>query len=160
MRADGEDSFSLALNLNGKAGDAGYEWWPKVIEEDIGGAGLVCSAVDLQKILSSLTSNDGGLLKPTMFRENPQQAQFTAQRQEMGAELDYGLGASLTLTATDEGRHKETLSWSGLPNLYWWVDHEAGLNGTLFMSLFPLGDQVANGLFNMFRRSTYDVLEA
>ncbi|CZR61931.1 uncharacterized protein PAC_11828 [Phialocephala subalpina] len=134
-------------------------------------------AAYLQEILSSLTLNDGTLLKPAtvlemhkprmspeaqkalmQFREVPQQVQLTAQGQTMGAKLHYGLGACLNLTATSEEKHNGMLSWSGLPNVYWWIAQEAGVSGTLFMTLFPMGDEVANEFSICFRERSMTLL--
>ena len=41
-----------------------------------------------------------------------------------------------------------------------WIDFEAGVSGTLFMALFPMGDLVANNMFNEFQRAIYDILES
>ena len=41
-----------------------------------------------------------------------------------------------------------------------WIDLGAGVSGTLFMALFPMGDVVANNMFNRFQRACYDILES
>ena len=41
-----------------------------------------------------------------------------------------------------------------------WIDLDAGVSGTLFMALFPMGDVVANNMFNRFQRACYDILES
>ncbi|KAH9216786.1 beta-lactamase/transpeptidase-like protein [Leptodontidium sp. 2 PMI_412] len=179
MRSGGLNEMGVAKDPNGEVEDANYKWFPDPVEEEYGGAGLISSAAAYQEVLSSLTANDGKLLQPATvlemvkpqlsaesrqafmeFRKLPHVAQFTAQGQEVGAELDYGLGSCLNLEDIPEGRKKGTISWSGLPNTYWWLDLEAGVSGTLFMSLFPMGDVVANDLFNRFQRAVYNVLGA
>ncbi|KAH7403649.1 beta-lactamase/transpeptidase-like protein [Cadophora sp. MPI-SDFR-AT-0126] len=179
MRSGGMTELGLANNPQGEVVDADHKWFPDPVEEEYGGAGLISSAIDFQKILSSIIANDGKLLQPATVlemikpqlspesrkvfmdsRENPDVAQFTAQGQVIGAELDYGLGSCLNLEATPEGRHRGTISWSGLPNTFWWIDLEAGVSGTLFMALFPMGDLMANDMFNRFQRTAYDILES
>ncbi|PVH78279.1 beta-lactamase/transpeptidase-like protein [Cadophora sp. DSE1049] len=179
MRSGGLNELGVANDPHGKVVDADHKWFPDPVEEEYGGAGLISSAIDYQKILSSVTANDGKLLQPSTVlemikpqlcsesrqafmdtRNIPCFAQFTAQGQVIGAELDYGLGSCLNLEATPEGRHRGTISWSGLPNTFWWMDFEAGVSGTLFMGLFPMGDIVANDMFNRFQRAIYDILDS
>lgn len=84
------------------------------------------SAIDYQKVLSSITANDGKLLQPSTvlemikpllspesrqafmnLRTIPGIAQFTAQGQVAGAELDYGLGSCLNLKLRQRGVTEE-----------------------------------------------------
>ena len=137
VRSGGQNELGLANDPHGKVTDADLKWFPDPVEEEYGGAGLISSAIDYQKVLSSITANDGKLLQPSTvlemikpqlspeprqafmdLRKIPGVAQFTAQGQVVGAELDYGLGSCLNLEATPEGRHKGTISWSGLPNTF------------------------------------------
>lgn len=89
----------------------------------------------------------------------PQQAAYTGQGQALDAKMDYGLGGIVNLERGPEGRKEGTISWGGLPNCYWWLDLEAGVSGTLFMTLFPMADQVAGELFNKFQKAVYGLLD-
>lgn len=84
MLTGAEDPFGLALNPNRKVEDTDSQWRPKVIEEDVGGAGLMCSAVDLQKIMLSLASDNGVLWKPaTVLEMHKPQLTLEARRDLM-----------------------------------------------------------------------------
>jgi CubicO group peptidase (beta-lactamase class C family) len=178
MRSGGMNEWTLASDPDGKVEDTDYIWFPKRTEDENGGAGLISSAADYQKLLSTLMLNDGKVLSQELvkemarpqlspsarealkeFRRVPQQAQYTAQGQAPDAPFDYGLGSIINLEESPEGRRKGTISWSGMPNCFWWVDAEAGVSGTLFMALFPVGDVKANEFFNKFQRAVYDLLE-
>lgn len=179
MRSGGMNEWNLAKDPNGKIEDTDYVWFPLRTEDENGGAGLISSPHDYQKLLTSITINNGKVLKPqtviemckpqmslesqkalTEFRSVPQQAAYTAQGQPMDAKLDYGLGSVVNLEKTKCGASKGTISWSGLPNCYWWADLEAGVSGTLFMTLFPMGDEKANAFYNRFQTMVYDILAA
>jgi hypothetical protein len=38
---------------------------------------------------------------------------------------------------TSTGRHKNSVWWAGIGNLYWWLDFEAGVGGILATQLLP-----------------------
>ena len=44
-----------------------------------------------------------------------------------------------------------TLSWSGLPNLFWWIDRTAGLCGHYAGQLIPPGDPLSLDMAAKFR---------
>lgn len=181
MRSGGMNEWMLAKDPEGKVEDTDYVWFPLRVEEgdENGGAGLISSPADYQKLLNSITLNDGKLLKPETviemckpqmsseaqeapmeLRSVPQQAAYQAQGQPTDAKLDYGLGSIVNLEETLTGTRKGVISWSGLPNCCWWVDLEAGVSGTLFMTLFPMGDAKANDFYIRFQKAVYDVLDA
>ncbi|KAE9376349.1 beta-lactamase/transpeptidase-like protein [Stipitochalara longipes BDJ] len=181
MRSGGTNKWMLANDPDGKVEDTDYTWFPLRIKEgeEIGGAGLISSPADYQKLLNSITFNDGKLLKPEIviemckpqmsaesqealmkFRSVPQQAAYQAPGQPIDAKLDYGLGSIVNLEDAPTGTRKGTISWSGLTNCYWWADLEAGVSGTLFMTLFPTGDAKSNDFYIRFQKTVYDMLNA
>ncbi|KAN0116820.1 Beta-lactamase/transpeptidase-like protein, partial [Hyaloscypha variabilis] len=169
MRSGGMNEWMLAQDPDGKVEDTDFN----------GGAGLISSPADYQKLLNSITFNDGKILKPgtviemcrpqmgpesqealMKFRSIPQQAAFQAPGQPKDAKMEFGLGSVLKLEHTPTGTKKGAISWSGLTNCYWWADLEAGVSGALFMTLFPMGDAKANSFCIRFQKMVYEMLNA
>lgn len=158
-------------------------------DDDFGGGGVYCSAPDFAKILSSLCTNDGKLLRPStvneMFRPQlPPEARarlqnFFAIKQindifagglpqtNPPLPLDWGLGGMLVMEDVpgDLGlagnrlgvrRSKGSMFWAGLPNLYWWMDRQAGVSGFYASQLLPQGDPRSGELFAEFEQWVYD----
>jgi hypothetical protein len=72
------------------------------------------------------------------------------------ASLDYALGGMVVtadVESSDEAglrRRKGTLTWSGLPNLQWVMDREAGVGLFYATRLTPPGDKVTAEAFKLF----------
>ncbi|KAK7470274.1 hypothetical protein VKT23_001706 [Stygiomarasmius scandens] len=101
---------------------------------DAGGAGMFIKPTDYAKLLEALLRNDGTILKPEtvdlMFTPQLQDPKYLVEyikanpfRYTMLAalpvdiEYNWGLGGILTLQDVPGKRRKDSLSWSGLPNL-------------------------------------------
>jgi methyl acetate hydrolase len=56
-------------------------------------------------------------------------------------------------------RHAGSGGWSGLCNTHFWVDHEAGVTGSIFCQLLPFWDHGADALYTKFERAIYASLE-
>jgi len=158
-------------------------------DDDFGGGGAYCSAPDFAKILSSLCSNNGKLLRSYMVNEmfRPQLGpeararvqKFFAIKQindifagglpqtNAPLPLDWGLGgmlvmedvpSSLGLMGNKRGvrRSKGSMFWAGLPNLYWWMDRQAGVSGFYASQLLPQGDPRSIELFGEFEEWVYE----
>jgi len=104
-------------------------------KDDLGGGGLYSSPNDYIKVLVALLKNDGTLLKPETVR-----AMFTPQLPDdkylvaivtdptvgpmMRAGVDsqawnFGLGGILNMDDVEGVCNKGTMTWGGLPNLFW-----------------------------------------
>ena len=59
-----------------------------------------------------------------------------------GGEIEYQHGL-LGLLNRSRGEERWTLSWGGLPNLFWWVDPGEGLCGMYASQIVPPGDAVS-----------------
>lgn len=104
-------------------------------KDDLGGGGLYSSAPDYIKVLISLLKNDGKLLKPETVKSmfTPQlpddkyivstvTAPVTGAMYRGGidsAAWNWGLGGILNMEDVQGICKKGTLSWGGLPNLFW-----------------------------------------
>ena len=119
-------------------------------KDDLGGGGLYASAPDYVKVLISLLKNDGKLLKPdtvkSMFSPqltDPKHLVDIAASKLAGpmfrggvysAAWDFGLGGLLNMEDVEGVCKKGTLTWGGLPNLFWvsftipWSVHDTETN--------------------------------
>ncbi len=81
--------------------------------------------------------------------------------------LDWGLGGMLTMEDVPSGlglagnghgprRSKGSMFWAGLPNLYWWMDRQAGVSGFYASQLLPQGDPRSIELFGEFEECVYE----
>ncbi|KAJ5397079.1 hypothetical protein N7509_005192 [Penicillium cosmopolitanum] len=145
-------------------------WMPDPIIDDIGGGGIYTTVPDLLKIYL-------GLLRPEtlelMFKPNlesrkgldNQDDHALANRNAIynavpsNIPVDYGLSGLLNTIDLPGGRSQYSLSWSGLPNCYWWVDMKKGIAGVYLSQLLPTGDQRAVDLLAEFERAVYTSLE-
>jgi len=101
---------------------------------DAGGAGMFIKPTDYAKLLEALLRNDGTILKPEtvdlMFTPQLQDSKYLVEyikanpfRYTMLAalpvdiEYNWGLGGILAMEDVPGKRRKDSLSWSGLPNL-------------------------------------------
>jgi CubicO group peptidase (beta-lactamase class C family) len=150
---------------------------PVPIGDDYGGQGSYGSATEYIKILHSILLDDGKILKPEtvnlMFTPNlpegPKKAMkefyeapwfkdtFASHQPEIG--LDWGLAGLVTLDDEATGRKKGTLTWSGLPNLLWTIDREAGLATFYASNVVPFGDHKSAVWQMAFEKEMYSRLE-
>ncbi len=104
-------------------------------KDDLGGGGLFSSAPDYVKVLISLLKNDGKLLKPETVKlmltpqlSDDKHLVATATEPLAGpmfragvesAAWNFGLGGILNMEDVDGVCKKGTITWGGLPNLFW-----------------------------------------
>lgn len=143
-------------------------------DEDEGGGGrLTGSALDFMKVLQSIGSNDGKILQPKMVDEmfKPQLSgtalkcrQYIAKlpflqdafaHQPAGTEINHGLGGELVMSNKENGMKSGTMTWSGLPNLLWSIDREAGLNLFYASQIVPFGDYKSGVMQREFEKEMY-----
>ncbi|OAP64035.1 hypothetical protein AYL99_00007 [Fonsecaea erecta] len=140
-------------------------------KDDLGGGGMYSSAEDYIKVLISLLKNDGILLKSEtvdmMFTPQlPDEASLVAAVTEPAAgpmfrggvdstAWNFGLGGILNMEDVDSVCKKGTMSWSGLPNLFWWIDRTAGNCGIYASQIIPPGDLESINLSVAFRREIF-----
>jgi CubicO group peptidase (beta-lactamase class C family) len=174
-RLGGMDMFGTAADPSAKLGWGPNIWWRQGMTDDSGGAGGYGSAVDYQKILHSITAGDGKLLGPEMQEElfrgqlsDPARAQFTLGRSiqqinniqtsgvPLSTPMDHSLGGAVLLEDLDGRRRKGSLSWGGLPNMYWWVDRASGISGMYGSNLIPTGDPRSIEMFKVFEADVYE----
>ncbi|KAK5197663.1 hypothetical protein LTR92_001905 [Exophiala xenobiotica] len=139
--------------------------------DDLGGGGLHSSPADYIKVLISLLKNDGTLLRPetvkTMFEPQlPDPKHLLAMTQDPtggpmfrgGVNSDawnWGLGGILTTDDVEGVCKKGTLSWGGLPNLFWWIDPASGDCGIYASQILPPGDPTSMALAVDFHKEIY-----
>ncbi|KAF5873049.1 putative beta-lactamase family protein [Botrytis fragariae] len=174
----GLDNLKPILAFSGK-GNGKVEWTDGnlyIIEQKDcwGGQGLAGSASSYLKILTSLLSDDEILLKKSTTTEifKPQiseeavegirasfvcadffQRMFSSQIPER--ELIHGLGGLFIEEDIGGGKKKGTLTWSGMPNLLWSIDKEAGLACLYASNVLPFGDPKSHEMQQMFEKEMY-----
>jgi len=72
-----------------------------------------------------------------------------------GAEAGFGLGLLLHPSGTEFGRGKNSGSWGGLFNTYFWIDREADIYGIFATQVAPFFDQVSIETFQAFESAAY-----
>ncbi|KAI1824213.1 beta-lactamase/transpeptidase-like protein [Xylaria intraflava] len=143
----------------------------------LGGAGLFGSPVDYLKVIRGLLATDGdrGLLgKETadeFFRpclgDKAKKAlnrflEVESSRVSMGnlpgsVMKDWALGGLVNEGDVPGGRKAGTMTWSGLPNITWFVDRTSGLCGLYAAQLYPPGDAKLGELTELFERGIYNL---
>jgi CubicO group peptidase (beta-lactamase class C family) len=115
------------------------------VTECFGGQGVYASMEDYLKVLRSILANDGKLLNNESIALMFQSQLTTASRECLQQHIfntdpsssfigvydnnrfyDWGLGGMLALENEASGRRKDTLFWSGKPNLFW-VSHKISI---------------------------------
>ncbi|KAJ4132411.1 hypothetical protein NW754_015227 [Fusarium falciforme] len=150
-------------------------WWPDPAIDDIGGGGIYANVQELLKIYLGVLQ--GKLLRPEtvkmMFQPclenrknldspeaydlNTRNAIYNTVPNDVPS--DYGLGGLINTLEVPGRRSQNSLTWSGLPNCYWWVDIEKGVAGVYLSQLLPTGDQRAVELLTEFERAVYSALD-
>lgn len=152
--------------------------WPRDVTEDSGGSGAYASVVDYQKILQTITANDGKLLhsksvdllfRPEMspvVRAGVKRALMDENVNNIfgglpkGAEVTCAMGGMIVLEDLPGRRTKGSMYWGGLLNVFFWMDRTVGVSGIYGSQVFPAGDPICLGLFAEFERKTYEALKA
>ncbi|KAF4232233.1 hypothetical protein CNMCM6805_010069 [Aspergillus fumigatiaffinis] len=146
-------------------------------EDCFGGQGASGNLEDYMKILTSLLVNDGKLLRketadqffqPQLTAESKAAQKALFQDPEKlklfigdfpsDVEYDWGLGGILVQSEGRTRRFKGTMIWSGMPNLFWFIDRARGLCGVIGMQLLPPADPKAQELVRLFEEGMYELL--
>ena len=122
----------------------------------LGGAGLYSTTSDYGKVLQMLL-NEGQIFGnqvlssetvDMMFQNHignldfsPGDLDFSSMDFAFGEKAKWGLGFMLHPEGTKNGRNKNSGSWLGLFNSYFWVDREAGIYGVFASQLLPTFDK-------------------
>ncbi|KAM0253668.1 hypothetical protein ACHAQJ_007180 [Trichoderma viride] len=73
----------------------------------------------------------------------------------IGTSVDHGLAGLIIAEDLPGWRHRGTMSWSGTPNLFWWIDRDAGLCGLYASQLLPIGDAKSIEMAQFFEKEIY-----
>ncbi|GKZ21323.1 hypothetical protein AbraIFM66951_010112 [Aspergillus brasiliensis] len=148
---------------------------PDPVIDDFGGGGLYATVPDLLKVYLGVLQ--GRVLQPEtlqlMFQPHLQSRRGLDKQEDhvlanrnaiynaipSTVPVDYGLSGLLNTIDVPGARSQYSLSWSGLPNCYWWIDVKKGVAGVYLSQLLPTGDQRAVELLAEFERAVYAVLE-
>ncbi|KAH6971412.1 beta-lactamase [Ilyonectria sp. MPI-CAGE-AT-0026] len=149
--------------------------WPAQIDEDLGGGGLYATVNEMLKIYNGILNEK--LLRQesikTMFQPHLESTTGLDNQDEYSLSyrmaifnavppdvpVSFGLGGLINLAAIPSRRGAHSLSWSGMPNCYWWIDMEKGVAGVYLSQLVPTGDQQAVKLLTEFEKFVYESLE-
>ncbi|KAK5327265.1 hypothetical protein LTR93_002649 [Exophiala xenobiotica] len=148
-------------------------------QTEMGGQGLYSSAPSYLKILHSLLVDDEKILKKettalmfqpqlaeesrdslqALYASRPTRGPCAIGKFPPGVRYDWGLGGLLTTEdVNQEGvifRRKGCLNWSGMPNLFWFLDRNAGVCGFYGGQLMPSGDAQVQELICLFEKTIY-----
>jgi CubicO group peptidase (beta-lactamase class C family) len=150
--------FSIAANPDGKVGYTDNTIWNWETPGCHGGAGSFGNMLDYQKMLHSICSDDGKLLKSSTIDEMFTPQLSSASRESLlqklaipelnqlyggmplGVKVDWGLGGQMLMEDLKGERRKGTMVWGGYPNLIWFCDRFGGMSGIYGSQLNPPGD--------------------
>ncbi|KEF56667.1 beta-lactamase [Exophiala aquamarina CBS 119918] len=137
-------------------------------KDDLGGGGLYTAPKDYIKVLIALLQNKGTLLKPEtvdmMFAPQLPDSKYleAVVNPERGVmyrsgvdsrQWNFGLGGILNMEDVEGVCKKGTMTWGGLPNLFWWIDRTAGTCGMYASQLLPPSDATSMQIALEFRKS-------
>lgn len=143
----------------------------KISVRESGGGGAFSTANDYIKFLIALLQNNGKLFKsrdtiPYMMsphlKDPAHLAAIHANPMSYGlagnlpqdTRLDYALGGITNLTqVATTGRAVGSLQWSGLPNLFWWINPQDGICGCYFGQILPPGDVPSFLMYEEFEKA-------
>lgn len=152
--------------------------WPLDMADDSGGSGAYASIIEYQKILHSITANDGILLQPNMVDELfcPEMSPVVQASLKKGlvnettnnimgglpkgTDVSYAMGGMVVLEDLPGRRKKGSLHWGGLLNVFFWMDRTTGISGIYGTQVFPAGDPKCLALFAEFEKKTYEAVKA
>lgn len=180
MTFRGGDTFAARSGSPG-AGKLQYRdeaYWHADIEPH-GGQGIYTTPESYLKVLWSILSDDGKLLKPEtrelLFKRalSPEAERgldeycHTFKAFVPGVPVppeikhSHSLGGMLTLEDCDGDRWRRegNLSWSGLPNIIWNIDQKAGICSIWAFHMKPWGDPICVELGTKFEKAAFLMLK-
>jgi len=147
--------------------------------ECFGGIGVFTSAAAFYTFLSAVFRRDARLLQPdsyeVLFRpqldavaeqamndylhRSPMHTQLLAMGIPPTIRKTWSL-AGMVAQSGQEGRFgKGTTLWEGMPNLEWFMDHEAGVCGTAFCQVLPPLHPNIMSLHEQFQREVFGMVQ-
>ncbi|TGO82589.1 hypothetical protein BPOR_0798g00020 [Botrytis porri] len=173
-RVGDKTPFGTTANPTGALVYSEETFWSPEQVDDAGGVGVQISMPSYQRVLHSITISDEKLLSKAMndklFEAQlteqqlasvnqtcqiPEMRFLTAPSLPAGTKIDHGLGGMILLEDLEGRRRKGTMYWSGLANLFWWADREAGISGIYGSQLLPTGDKQIVEMFEEFEKAVY-----
>ncbi|KAH6714705.1 beta-lactamase/transpeptidase-like protein [Leptodontidium sp. MPI-SDFR-AT-0119] len=144
--------------------------------DDFGGGGLFTTVDNLLKIYQGVLT--GKLLRPEtakqMFQpqlkekikglDNPEEYDVASRNAIWNTvpndiPVNFGLGGLLNTAPVPKRRGANTITWSGHPNCYWWIDFNNGVAGVYLSQLLPTGDEKAVEVVTEFEEFVYSSLD-
>ncbi|KAK6813764.1 hypothetical protein RU639_010266 [Aspergillus parasiticus] len=147
---------------------------PDPIVEEQGGGGLYATVNEMLKIYRGVLTEKllrpetikvmfqpqletaSGLDKPHEYPPPVQNAIWNAVPHDVP--VSFGFGGLVNSAAVPGQRGVNSLTWSGIPNCYWWIDIENGVAGIYLSQLVPMGDQKSVQLLTEFEKFVYSTL--
>ncbi|KAF5970675.1 beta-lactamase [Fusarium coicis] len=108
--------------------------WKLDLTDDYGGGGAYGSPSDYLKVLIALLQNQGTILKPDTLAKDVSPATMFRSGVEATA-WNYGLGGILNMADVPGVCSKGTMTWSGLPNLFWYSHPTSVAEGVNFCNV-------------------------
>ncbi|KAI8625785.1 Simvastatin synthase [Xylariaceae sp. FL1651] len=154
------------------------KYWHEDIQPH-GGQGIYTTPESYMKVMWSILSNDGKLLKPET-RELLFKRALTPEAEKnfdkycwdlkdfvpgvpvpIEIKHSHSLGGMLTLEDCDGDRWRRegNLSWSGLPNIIWTIDEKAGICCIWAFHMKPWGDPICIELGTKFEKAAFLMLK-
>ncbi|PVH69704.1 beta-lactamase/transpeptidase-like protein [Cadophora sp. DSE1049] len=176
MREAGLTIFGTTDNPEAKVVYTAESVWDPDTPDCHGGAGVYGSPIGYHKILHSILSDDGKLLKSEtvdeMFKPQLTDASLTMLMQKLsikelrdimggfpaGTKVDLGIGGMINLEDLASGRKSGSMTWGGLPNLIWWIDRKGGLASIYGSQVIPPGDPKTFELERLWETELYSKL--
>ncbi|KAF2855182.1 beta-lactamase/transpeptidase-like protein [Plenodomus tracheiphilus IPT5] len=163
-----------------RVGESGVQeqeppYYVERLEPDFGGGGLFATVNDLLKIYQGVLSgrllrsetarlmfqpqleNAKGLDDPAEYSVPSRNAIWNSIPDDVP--VDFGIGGVVNTAAVPKRRGVNSLTWSGLPNCYWWIDFNNGVAGVYLSQLVPTGDEKAVKLLADFEEFVYSSLD-
>ncbi|TPX09756.1 uncharacterized protein E0L32_009095 [Thyridium curvatum] len=165
--------------------EPGQSPWKFDPRDALGGAGLFSTANDYSKLLAALLSGGGPLLstksvdelfRPQIGAESmaalreilvvgtgPDESQSFLWRQSPQQwkdvmEVGHCLCGVVNSEDVEGRRRQNTVSWDGLPNLFWFIDCESGVAATFFTQVLPSDDLSIRRLLVDLEKALYKVV--
>ncbi|KZP22708.1 beta-lactamase/transpeptidase-like protein [Athelia psychrophila] len=135
---------------------------PERVNHASGGSGLWGSAPEFLKVLTSILRDDGKLLASGIVMEMFKSQLSPASKNSCIVILKFTHGnAAFEFTWGLGGKRKKgSLAWGGYPNLFWWIDPEAGVAGLYASHLLPTDDKESTDLLDEFEKDLYKQAQA
>jgi methyl acetate hydrolase len=112
----------------------------------------VLSATSVEVMGQNHIGNIGLPALKTALPERSEDFSFIADGRDK-----WGLGFQITTDAVPGKRSAGSLSWGGINNTYFWIDHAQGITAVILMQFLPFADRKALALYDAFERAVYRV---